>query len=81
MRPDNIVSVLQSIRPEFEFLGVDDFFSRGMLDSFDLTTLISALEEKYGIVIDADDIVPNNFQSVEAIEKLLAKHKVSDSTF
>ena len=74
MTEDSIVDILKKIRPEFEFLGVDDFFARGMLDSFDLTALIAALEEKYSVVIDAGDILPNNFQSVEAITKLLVKY-------
>lgn len=77
MKENGIVDILKKIRPEFEFVGVDDFFARGMLDSFDLTALIAALEEKYGVVVDAGDILPDNFQSVEAISKLLLKYGVT----
>jgi acyl carrier protein len=73
-RMEDINIILKNIRPEFDFAGVDDFFARGMLDSFDLTVLVSALEEKCGIAIDGADILPENFCSVEAIRSLLAKY-------
>ena len=71
---ENVLSLLKNIRPEFEFAGVDDFFARGMLDSFDLTQLVAALEENFGISIDGAEIVPENFCSVEAITSLLARY-------
>lgn len=74
---NNLITILQGIRPEFEFAGVDDFFARGMLDSFDLTALVSALEQRYGISIAGDEIVPENFRNVDAIALLLRKHGVS----
>lgn len=73
---EDINAILKNIRPEFDFAGVNDFFSLGMLDSFDLTVLISALEEHYAITIDGTDILPENFQSVAAIRSLLTKYGV-----
>jgi len=69
----SIIDILKNIRPEFEFEGVDDFFVRGVLDSYDLIMLVSGLEEHFGIVIDGADIVPENFRSIEAILLLLAR--------
>ena len=43
---DDVVSILNDIRPEFDFRDVDDFFGSGLLDSFDLTVLIAALETR-----------------------------------
>jgi acyl carrier protein len=74
MTMDNIVAILKNIRPEFDYAGVDDFFARGMLDSFDLTVLVSSLEERFGISVDGVDIVPENFRSTEAIASLLKKY-------
>jgi acyl carrier protein len=72
-----VIAILKKIRPEFEFGGADDFFARGMLDSFDLTVLVSALEERFGLSLDGADIVPEHFRSVEAISSLLAKYGVA----
>ena len=66
-----IVEVLQEIRPEFDFTASQDFISDGMLDSFDVVTLVSELDKTYGISITGVDIVPENFQSIARIEKVL----------
>lgn len=68
-----IIEILKEIRPEFDFSGSRDFISDGMLDSFDVVTLVAALDKQYGISINGTDIVPENFKNVEAIEALLRK--------
>ena len=37
--------ILKTMRPEFEFEGVDDCFVNGVIDSYDLTMLVSRLQE------------------------------------
>ncbi len=71
-----IVEILQEIRSEFDFKEEVNFVENGMLDSFDIVTLVTALDEEYKISIDGTDIVPNNFSSVEAISTLLNKYGV-----
>lgn len=71
-----VVEILEGIRPEFKFGEVADFFEAGMLDSFDLMTLVSTLDQEYGIRIDGLDILPENFRNVAAIMVLLNKYGV-----
>jgi len=68
-----IVEILKEIRPEFDFTASHDFINDGMLDSFDMVTLVAALDKNYGISIPGTDIVPENFQSLQTIEELLRK--------
>ena len=72
---EQILKILMELRPEFDFTqeGVD-FIEDGMLDSFDLVTLVSELDNAFGISIDGVDILPENFCSIDAITKLLAKN-------
>lgn len=72
---EQIIKILTELRPEFDFTeeGVD-FIEEGMLDSFDLVTLVSELDNTFGISIDGVDILPENFGSVDAIAKLLIKN-------
>lgn len=72
-----VLTVLSQIRPEFDFTQSADFFEDGLLDSFDLVTLVSELDKTYGISIDGMDIVPDNFNNVAAIENLLARNGVT----
>ena len=68
-----IIEILKEIRPEFEFEGVENFFDEGMLDSFDLMTLVAILDERFSIKIDGTDILPENFANVDAIAALIEK--------
>ena len=72
---EQIIKVLTELRPEFDFTqeGVN-FIEDGLLDSFDLVTLVSELDATFGISIDGVDILPENFCSVDAIANLLKKN-------
>ena len=70
---NDIAEMLIELKPEVNFGESDDFIMDGLLDSFDIISLTSMIEEKYGIVVDGLDIVPENFCSVEAIAGLVKK--------
>ncbi len=72
-----VPAILAEVRPEFDFTQSHDFFEDGVLDSFDLVTLVTELDRAYGISIDGMDIVPQNFSSVAAIEALLIRNGVT----
>lgn len=72
---EQIIKILTELRPEFDFTQESvDFIEEGMLDSFDLVTLVSELDNTFGISIDGVDILPENFSSVDAIAALLVKN-------
>ncbi len=70
---EQILSILNGLRPECDFNESSDFIEDGMLDSFDIVSMVSELEEKFGINVDGENIIPENFSSVEAIESLIGK--------
>lgn len=45
-----------------------------MIDSFDVANLVAALETDFAIEIDAEDIVPENFDMIAAAMKLVEKY-------
>ena len=71
---EKILNILNELRPEFDFVNSKDFIADGYLDSFDIVTLVSELESSYDILIDALDILPENFCSVEAIANVVKKN-------
>lgn len=73
-----IIEILNGIRPEFDFGTETNFISQGMLDSFDLITLVTELDESFKISIDGTDILPENFETVDAIEALLKKNGATE---
>jgi acyl carrier protein len=73
---NELTAILNDIRPGKDFAGAENFFDQGVLDSLDLTTLVASLESRYGIFLDVDEIVPENFRNLEAIKTLLARKGV-----
>ena len=69
-------SILSEIRPEYDFSQDVNFIEEGMLDSLDIVALVSGLDEEFSISIDGDDIIPENFSSLEMILNLLKKKGV-----
>jgi acyl carrier protein len=72
----SLSDILKEIRPEFDFAASNDFIGDGMLDSFDMVTLVAALDKNYGISIQGTDILPENFQNLHTIQALLRQSGV-----
>lgn len=70
---EEMYAMLEELRPEFDFRNSENFVEDGYLDSFDLISLISVVEERYNISIDGLDIVPENFENAEKIVMLIKK--------
>lgn len=70
---EKILAALQSVRPESNFIESLDFQHDGLLDSFDMIVLVTALERSFSVKIPGEMIVPSNFSNVEAIDNLIAK--------
>jgi acyl carrier protein len=49
----------------------DDLFKLGVLDSFSLVDFVSILEGQFGMRISDSDVNPENFRSIEAIERYI----------
>lgn len=75
---NKIAIILNSIRPEFDFFASSNFIDDGILDSFDIINLVTELDKEFNISIDGADIIPENFQSLASIQKLLIKSKAKN---
>lgn len=66
-----IKTILAAIRPDANFDASNDYISDGLLDSFDIVTLVADLDTKFGISIPGDLIVPENFMNASSIACLI----------
>ena len=71
-----LLEILQGIHPQFDYEASQDFFADGLIDSFDLTRLIAALEENFDISIGGEELSAENFKNLEALQGLLRRHGV-----
>jgi len=73
---NKVILLLSEIRSEFDFNQEVDFIESGMLDSFDIVSLVTSLDEEFGISINGTDILPDNFCTIDAIIQLLSKYNI-----
>lgn len=72
---DKIVEILKALHPEHDFVAAEDnLVNNGILDSFDIVQLIDGLDQAFGISISGLDLMQENFESVDAIEKMTGKY-------
>ena len=68
---EQLLALLDEIRPDVEFEKETKLIDDGILDSFDIISIVNELNEHYDIEIDVDDLEPENFNSVEAMLELI----------
>lgn len=51
------------------------FLEKGLIDSTGVLELVSFVEEKYGISVADDELVPDNFDSVDKLTAFILKKK------
>lgn len=51
----------------------EDLLDSGMVDSIGLVQLVSFIEEKYSITVNPEDLVPDNFASINAITSFISE--------
>lgn len=71
---EKILKLLENIRPETDYKNSKDYIRDGLIDSFDMTSLIAAIDTEFNITIDETDIEAENFVNLESITKLVEKY-------
>ncbi len=71
---DELLELLEEIRPDIDFENTDLLVDGNVLDSFDVISIVEEINSRFGISLDVADIVPENFNSLEAMEKLIKKY-------
>ncbi len=70
---DKLKKILWEINPDIDFETEDALIDGGMLDSFDIVTLVAEIDDAFGIEIPAEALIPENFNSAEAIFALIQR--------
>ena len=70
---EKVLNILKEVKPTKDLADVTDIIESGYLDSFELMSLIAMLSEAFDIEIDVDEIVPENFNSVDAMAAMVAR--------
>lgn len=70
---EKLVNILQELRPEIDFKSEKKLIDEGILDSFDIVSLIGEINDTFDVVITFDELEPENFNSVENMWSLIQR--------
>lgn len=68
--------ILSELSSDIDFETEDALIDGGMLDSFDIVTLVAEIDDTFGIEIPAEALIPENFNSAKAIFALIQQLQV-----
>ena len=70
---EELLEVLKKVKPGVDFENNHNLIDEEILDSFDIVSIVAAINEEFDIQITAKDIIPENFNSVESMYELIQR--------
>jgi len=70
-----LLEILSEIRPDVDFENEKNLMDDGILDSFDVVSIISELDDVFGIAVRVTELGPVNFNSAEALFEMIKRLK------
>ena len=70
---ERLMRILGDLHPEVNFGGKEKLIEGGILNSLDIVSIVTDINDQYGIAIDAGDIVKENFETPEEIKALIVR--------
>ena len=70
---EQLMEILKGLRADVDFEKEKKLIDDGILDSFDIVTLVSELNSEFDVEINVMDLEPENFNTIEAMLELIEK--------
>ena len=70
---EQLLEILRRMHPDVDFEANDDLIGDGVLDSLDIVTLITEINSTFDVAIPAEEVIPENFNSAEAIYAMIQR--------
>lgn len=70
---NKLLTILTGLHPDVDFAAEDALIDSGILDSFDIVTIVAEIDDTLGVAIPADELTPENFNSARALYALVQR--------
>ncbi len=64
---EKLLEILEDIQPDADYETCTTLIDDGILDSFAILSIVAELEDVFGISVTPAEIVPENFNSAQAL--------------
>ena len=68
---NELLEALKRVNPNVDYLSDKRLYTDKLIDSIDMTGILAELEDTFDIEIDMEYIIPENFDSVDAMWKMI----------
>ena len=72
---DELMKILTETCPGIDFEHETALIDDGILESLDIVTIVSEIMDVFGVELNVDDLLPENFNSVQAIGELIESRR------
>lgn len=73
MMKEQIIEILEDIQPEADYETCQTLIDDHILTSLDILSLVAELEDEFDVTIPTVEIIPSNFNSVDAIAAMVER--------
>lgn len=73
MMKEQIIEILEDIQPEADYETCQTLIDDYILTSLDVLSLVAELEDEFDVTIPTVEIIPSNFNSVDAIAAMVER--------
>ena len=70
---EKILEILTGIRSDIDFENSHKLIDDGLLESLDIVAIVGEFNEEFDVEISVEDLLPENFNSVDAMVELIAR--------
>ena len=70
---DELIAILKDIHPDVDYETATNLVDGKILDSFDIISLVSEIADQFDVVVSAEYMIPENFNSAKALWELIEK--------
>lgn len=70
---EQLIEIMQNLHPDVDFETYEGLVDDGILDSLDIVTLITDINDAFDVSIPAEEILPENFNSASALWELIER--------
>ncbi len=68
---DELMQILEELRPDVDFENETSLIDNSILDSFDIVALVGELNDAFDIEIKPNNLIPENFNSAKAMMAMI----------
>lgn len=68
---EKLIAILRELHPEEDFTPGTELLETGLLDSFDIVTIVAQIDEEFGVVLPPEALIPENFETVKSLYRLI----------